>query len=75
MEKLVSQYCRNIKNRFKAGISTEHSYRADLQNLLSELIPEAVVTNEPKRQECGAPDFIVQKGDLPVAAWPAPWST
>lgn len=60
MKKLVGQYCREIQRHFKAGISTEHSYRADLQNLLSELIPEAVVTNEPKRQECEAPDFMMQ---------------
>lgn len=66
MKKLVGQYCRDIQRRFKAGISTEHSYRADLQNLLEGLIPEIAVTNEPKRQDCGAPDFIAQKGEIPV---------
>ena len=66
MEKLVAQYCRDIKKRFDAGISTEHSYRADLQNLLEKLVSDVTVTNEPKRQKCGAPDFIIQKKDAPV---------
>ncbi|KYJ86632.1 DNA methyltransferase [Sulfurovum riftiae] len=48
------------------GISTEHSYRGDLQNLLSELCVDVTVTNEPKRQACGAPDYIITKKGIPI---------
>ena len=62
----VKEYLKEVKRRYSAGISTEHSYRGDLQNLLSELVKEASITNEPKRQECGAPDYIVQRKDVPL---------
>lgn len=39
-----------------------------LQQLLSEMLPTFVVTNEPARIECGAPDFIISssKTNTPV---------
>ena len=63
---LVDTYIAELNKRFKTGISREHSYRADLQNLIQELAPEVLVTNEPARVECGAPDYIITKGDIPV---------
>lgn len=66
MNNLLEQYCKNIKKRFKTGISTEHSYRGDLQNLLQNLIKGINVTNEPKRQKCGAPDYIIQRKEAPI---------
>lgn len=38
----------------------------DLQHLLEFLVPEIRATNEPKRQSCGAPDYIITKGEIPV---------
>ncbi|MCD4691628.1 MAG: N-6 DNA methylase [Calditrichales bacterium] len=66
MNSFLEQYCKNIKKRFKTGISTEHSYRGDLQNLLQNLIKGINVTNEPKRQKCGAPDYIIQRKEAPI---------
>jgi Predicted helicase len=66
MKNNIEQYCKNIKQRFKTGISTEHSYRGDLQNLLQHLIKGINITNEPKRQECGAPDYIIQRKEVPI---------
>jgi predicted helicase len=60
------QYVENLNTRYQTGISREHSYRGDLQNLLSELLPGILVTNEPARIECGAPDYILTKKEIPV---------
>ena len=62
----LNDYIKNIQKRFSAGISTEHSYRSDLQVLINDLIKGVLITNEPKRQECGAPDYIIQKKDVPI---------
>ena len=55
-----------LDRQFKTGISTEHSYRPLLQGLLEEMLPGVEVTNEPQRIECGAPDFIVEHGSVPL---------
>ncbi|MBN8876853.1 MAG: N-6 DNA methylase [Sphingobacteriales bacterium] len=57
----VQQYFEKINKRFQSGISTEHSYRSDLQLLLESLCTEADVTNEPIRIACGAPDYILTR--------------
>ncbi len=62
----LQQYIQNLNTRFITGISREHSYRADLQNLLTALLPDVLVTNEPARTECGAPDYIITRKDIPV---------
>ncbi|MCK4643355.1 N-6 DNA methylase [bacterium] len=59
-------YVNKIKKLYKSGISTEHSYRGDLQVLLTDMVPGIIVTNEPKRQECGAPDYIIQRKQVPL---------
>lgn len=62
----VNEYIKEVKKRFNAGNSTEHSYRADLQALISSLVKGISVTNEPKRQKCGAPDYIIQRKEVPL---------
>ena len=62
----IQQYLDSINKRFKLGNATENTFRGDLQNLIESLIPEIRATNEPKRQSCGAPDFILTKKDIPV---------
>ena len=62
----LHEYLRKIKKLFDSGISTEHSYRGDLQSLLNSLFKNIKVTNEPKRQKCGAPDYILQRKDVPI---------
>ena len=37
-----------------------------LGNLLETLLPNIRATNEPKRQSCGAPDYILTKKEIPV---------
>ena len=64
----IQQYIANVSVIFNKGNATEHSYRGDLQQLLQSLLPDVDITNEPKRIECGAPDYILnRKGkDIPV---------
>lgn len=62
----VSEYIAKVNTRFKSGITTEHSFRGDLQNLLETLLPNLLVTNEPTRIKCGAPDYILTLKGIPI---------
>lgn len=62
----IQNYIDNLNTRFKTGISREHSYRGDLQNLLSAIVTDVLITNEPARVACGAPDYIITKKNIPV---------
>ena len=59
-------YIKKINERFKLGNATEHTFRGDLQTLIESLVPTIRATNEPKRQSCGAPDYILTKKDIPI---------
>ena len=59
----IENYIDNINQRYKLGNATEHTFRGDLQQLLESLVPEIRATNEPKRQSCGAPDYILTKNE------------
>ncbi|MGD0755367.1 MAG: type ISP restriction/modification enzyme [Bacteroidales bacterium] len=62
----VQEYIDKIHKRYITGISREHSYRGDLQTLLETLAPDVMVTNEPARVACGAPDYIITRKNIPV---------
>ncbi len=62
----TAQYIENINKTYKLGNATEHSYRGYLQQLIEDLVPGIRATNEPKRQSCGAPDYILTKKDIPI---------
>lgn len=65
---IIQNYIDKINKRFKTGISTEHTYRGDLQILLENLVSDVIITNEPRRVACGSPDYIITtKDDIPVA--------
>lgn len=63
----LQTYIANINSRYKLGNATEHTFRGDLQQLFEALLPGIKATNEPKRQACGAPDYILTKKDIPIA--------
>jgi len=63
---MIAEYLKQVATRYKTGISREHSYRGDLQHLLQALNPGILVTNEPARIACGAPDYILTKSDIPL---------
>ena len=62
----IDQYIQNINAAYKRGTATEHTYRGDLSKLIETIVPDVIATNEPKRQQCGAPDYILTKKDVPV---------
>ncbi len=62
----IDTYLEQVKKRYASGIATEHSYRADLQTLINDLVKGVTVTNEPKRVSCGAPDYIITRKEIPV---------
>lgn len=62
----IKNYIDSINRRYQQGNATEHTFRGDLQQLLETLIPDIQATNEPQRQACGAPDFILTRKDIPV---------
>jgi predicted helicase len=62
----ISQYIQQIAKLYKTGLSSEHSYRGYLATLLEDLVTDVMVTNEPRRIACGAPDYIVTRHEIPV---------
>jgi very-short-patch-repair endonuclease len=62
----IEQYLTNINQRYQLGNATEHTFRGDLQQLIESLVKDVRATNEPKRQSCGAPDYILTKKEIPV---------
>ena len=64
---IISDFISSVISTHKTGKATEHSYRPALKTLFDALAPtEIAATNEPKREACGAPDFILQRGDIAV---------
>ena len=62
----IDQYIQDIAAAHQRGNATEHTYRGYLSKLIETLVPDVIATNEPKRQQCGAPDYILTKKDVPV---------
>ena len=63
---MTEKYLDGIIRKFKTEKTTEHSFRGDLQNFIERIVKGVQVINEPARQKCGAPDYIVQKKNIPI---------
>ncbi len=57
----IDFYRRQIEKELEAGNATENTHRPALKALVESLASGVTATNEPKRVECGAPDFIVTR--------------
>ncbi len=62
----LQQYLENVNILYKTGNAREHAYRGDLATLLKSILPDVLITNEPARVECGAPDYVLTRKDVPV---------
>jgi len=62
----IAEYITELDRLYNAGNATEHTYRPALQRLLEDLTSGLTVTNEPRRIACGAPDYILTRGIIPV---------
>lgn len=57
----VMEYLRKLERALKRGDATEHTHRPALKELLEELNDKIIATNEPKRSDCGAPDYVISR--------------
>lgn len=62
----LSDYLKKIGKALEAGNATEHTHRPALKALIESLANGITATNEPKRVACGAPDFIITRGQTPL---------
>ncbi len=63
----LNAYRRELRKTRASGQATEHSYRPALKALIEALGgagTEAI--NEPTHSAYGAPDFVVQRGGVPI---------
>ena len=62
----LKSYLEHVRKELRTGAATEHTYRPALKELVESLDEGVIAINEPKHVDCGAPDFVVKKGDFPV---------
>ena len=62
----IAGYLDEVRSKYASGQATEHSYRPALQKLFESISHDLTVINEPKRSDAGMPDFLFQRGDVPV---------
>ena len=63
----IEQYLTALNTRYITGIASEHSYRADLEALVKQLISGVEVTNEPSQvTDCGNPDYVITRKNIPI---------
>lgn len=62
----IEDFLGRVIATYKTGNATEHSYRPALQSLFNSLTDGVTALNEPKRVDCGAPDFIIQRGEIAI---------
>lgn len=61
---LIRPFVSGVQEVHATGNATEHSYRSAFEGLFSRLGVTAL--NEPKRVKCGAPDFLISRGDIVI---------
>lgn len=62
----IQKYLENIIKEFGTWRAREHSYRPALKELLEKINNNILATNEPARELCWAPDFIItDKKNIP----------
>ena len=57
----LTEYLRKLERALKRGDATEHTHRPALKELIEALDEKVIATNEPKRSDCGAPDYVVSR--------------
>lgn len=63
---LISDFLAKVQAIYATGEATEHSYRSAIEFLFSGLDETITALNEPKRVKCGAPDFIINQGNIVI---------
>lgn len=63
---MTEKYINSVIQKYKTGKTTEHSFRGDLQEFVERTVHGIQAINEPRKQKCGAPDYIIQKRNIPI---------
>ena len=61
---LIRPFVSGVQEVYATGNATEYSYRSAFEGLFSRLGVKAL--NEPKRVKCGAPDFLISRGNIVI---------
>jgi predicted helicase len=65
--KPIKDYLEAIEKALRAGNATEHTHRPAFKALIEAIGGNQITaTNEPKQIACGAPDFIITRGLIPL---------
>ncbi len=59
-------YLKEIQENLSTGRATEQTHRSALKALLEAVGEGITAINEPRRVECGAPDYIITRARTPV---------
>ncbi len=59
-------YLKALSAALAKGDATEHTHRPALKTFIESLGKGIIATNEPRRIACGAPDYIITKGPVPL---------
>jgi hypothetical protein len=62
----ISEYLDEVRKVYATGQASEHSYRPAIQKLFASIDAGLTVINEPKKSDAGMPDFMFQRGDVPI---------
>ena len=66
MSQNIQNYIDEISKEHSSWRAREHSYRPALKKLLESIDDSVLAINEPSRESCGAPDFIIMdKKNIP----------
>ncbi len=61
-----ADYLAEIKKNLADGDAAEHTHRPALKKRLESVVQGISATSEPTRIPCGAPDFNIPKGKVPL---------
>ena len=59
-------YLQKLQKNLSTGAATEHTHRSALEALLEAVGDGVLATNEPRRIECGAPDYVITRAQTPI---------
>jgi predicted helicase len=62
----LAKYLSQLGKDLSRGRSTEHTFRPAHKSFLESFDKDVSAINEPKRSDCGAPDFIVLRNEVPL---------
>ncbi|GGK00702.1 DNA methyltransferase [Lentibacillus kapialis] len=60
--KVFNNYLNELNKNLQLNNATEHTHRTALKIMIETINEEIIATNEPKRSDFGAPDFIITQG-------------